>query len=530
MRRFPFAPREGRLRSVLGFAAVAVILGVPASVLAWGPVAHEGFTRGAVSGLTPALSGPVGCPAGFDSSRFARHVFALLSGAAVGGRDRTLDDLTGPPASFDARSLRGLLGLTQNPRYQVEGIDVLACADGTGRGILVAAANAPDRDGRNLERLFYDADGRPVAGAVGPLPDDPAVLDMGGLEGLSSQAHAHFALASDGLSSDPWLLWKDPSRFGVGGSVPGGPYSFGRLMSREHFLLAVIAAAWDDPSSAAVSLSLLGGALHYVQDAADPLHTIQSGGACVVWRGAIAFLGSSLATLGGFLGELSGPVASVADVLSNYHLWIEYFWDGRGAGAWAAPDPVPAVAFVPGRASCEAELERGLEAASRAADEVRPSAGDLYSAACAATDGVPGGLFGHLPDGGFDPEAFVGDASAAADVERIGRESAAVALRASVDMAEAFVRLRACRPDVDVAALATARLLDDVLSYGEARAARRDAWRAAHPEGVSPSRAVRLPVLAGVEVALVVLVAWLVVRKVRKVRADRRKAGSPPAG
>lgn len=525
-------PRGAGRVLVLGATTAAAVLVLPAPALAWGPAAHEGFARAAIAGQA-ALAGPLACPAGFDPSRFSRRVRAFLDRAAAGGRERALDAVAGPAATFDARALRGLLGLTRNPRYRVEGIDVLACADGTAPGVLARAANAPDLDGRNLERLLYDADGRPVMGTVGPFPDDPAVLDMGGLEGLSSQAHAHFALASDGLSADPTLLWKDPSRFGVGGSVPGGPFSFGRPMARAHFLLAVIAGADDDPSSRATALSLLGGALHYVQDAADPLHTIQSGSVGVVARGALAFAVRAAATLGGFLGDLPGPVASVADVLSNYHLWVEYFWDARGAGAWAAGVPVPSGPFVPDRAACEAELDRGLAVASRASDAVRPLAGALYGAACDATDGVPGGLFGALPDGGFDPETYVGDAAAAVRVEAIGRESAAVAARASADLAEAFVRLDACRPVVDVAALASDRLLDEILSHGEARAARRDAWRAAHPEGVAPARAVRLPVVAAIELLLVALVAWFVVRRVRKarkVRADRRTAGSPPAG
>src|SRR5439155_2584198 len=99
------------------------------------------------------------------------------------------------PADFDAWAFKELLAL--HGGAQVVGIDLTPQAS-TVEQLVTDGSAEPDTDRRNQGRIAYMlAEGKrvPMKDALGrTVPFDPATLNMGQLEGLSSQAHAHYGL------------------------------------------------------------------------------------------------------------------------------------------------------------------------------------------------------------------------------------------------------------------------------------------------------------------------------------------------
>ncbi|MBI5607742.1 MAG: hypothetical protein HY902_02560, partial [Deltaproteobacteria bacterium] len=127
------------------------------------------------------------------------------------------------PRAFDAFGIRGFLGLSREPTPAVWGLEEFDREGAPDRFNLVVQGSAqPDLDQRNQRRYAYDdqrqlmhlADGRKV-------PADPSILNMGDLEGLSSQAHAHYQLAADKPSSDVAVLQSEPWNFVVAAGFDG---------------------------------------------------------------------------------------------------------------------------------------------------------------------------------------------------------------------------------------------------------------------------------------------------------------------
>src|SRR5204862_4897084 len=99
------------------------------------------------------------------------------------------------------------------PESNVFGIDRLPDKIGTPHDAIELGAREPDDDRRNLDRFAYDpARKRLKNERGGDVAADPALLNMGKLGALSSQAHAHYGLADVEFSSDPEVLKKDPRR------------------------------------------------------------------------------------------------------------------------------------------------------------------------------------------------------------------------------------------------------------------------------------------------------------------------------
>ncbi|MBM4396167.1 MAG: hypothetical protein FJ087_10795 [Deltaproteobacteria bacterium] len=508
------------------------ILLSPRPALAWGARTHSEVTAAAARAALPDAAEPLVCPPGIDLGAFLRHVRATLSEAAGERRAGLVRGWPDEPAR-DAAALRDLLDLTLDPARRVHGIDLVECVPDR-VALLAAEANRPDRDGRNLERVARGRDGQAIMGTKGPHPADPAVLDMGGLWGLASQAHAHYQLAPDPTSS-PIALWTDPSRFAVATAVPGGPVTLGTEMARAHFLMSLLAAGWDAPGSDAVALTWLGAALHYVEDTSDPVHVVQVGSPCVVGHALSGFVVRALATQGGYLGELKSPVAAATDAISNLHLWTEESWDAAGPGG-CVPRPLAAPAF----ATPAAALDAALAAIDGADDRARPSGPGTYAAACraASPDLLRHGF--SLPDGGFDPAAYRGDPEATMRLLAIGCEATAAAAVASATVVSAFAALegwvRTPEGRTAVARLLAAERLDAVA----AREARLAAWVAEHPEGVAPpavgtagttgaagAQPFRTPWVIVVEAGLLAAVVMVVRRGIR--RAGRRAGGATPS-
>ncbi len=507
---------------------ILLALTLPSSAFAFGPRTHREVTRQAVEAGLDRPDEAVGCPAGADVRAFLRWLHGEI--ASAGTTDAAEFARRWPRAdAFDAFEAKSFLDLTRHPELQVAGVDFLPCDDdGSALGLVVTESVRPDEDGRNLRRLAFGPGRRPLVGRAGPVPEDPIVLDLGGLDGLASQAHAHYLLAEEPggwlargevaprLTSSPLALWGDPAHFAVATAVPGGPFTLGADMAMEHFLLALVALTWQDPAARRLSLAFLGHALHYVQDAADPLHTVQVGHARVAWQGVIAFAGRAVVTAGGYAGALQGPIATISDVVSNLHLWTEAFWDARGivvAGEpWARGWAWTARTF-------SGDLEGALLAAWRAAEAGRARGPALYRAALRA---VSPGVLEHgsvLKDGRFDAEALLEDDAEARTVTRIGHEAASVALAESTTVVQAYSALASQMGDPAVRRAVAALLATRVRAVAQ-REARLAAWRMDHPDGVPPrSGPVRMPAILGLELLAVLVVAVILVRRVCRPRS-----------
>lgn len=220
------------------------------------------------------------------------------------------------PELFDAWAMKELLQLS--PAAEVLGIDRLPPPTATLLEVIETGARQPDDDRRNRDRFAYDAARKQLSG-----PADPAILNMGKLGALSSQAHAHYGLAQVELSSDPEVLKSDPRRFAVASGYPKGPVlTLGAEMAELHLDLALIAATLEQPSPTLAWL-YTGHAFHYLQDVSNQIHTIQVGLYDFFVDATLQRLWMSAKTGGGYFGELRTMASIGIDMLTNHHVISE---------------------------------------------------------------------------------------------------------------------------------------------------------------------------------------------------------------
>lgn len=516
------------------FVLVAVAM-APAVAFGFGSKTHRGITSIAVSLALDDVDEVVVCPQSADLQSFLRFLHGEV--ASAGTSDAKEFARRWPrPEMFDAFEAKGFLDLARGAR--VVGLDHLPCDDHeTAHDLVVRESVRPDEDGRNISRKAYGADRKPIEAGLGPVPEDPIVLDMGGLDGLASQAHAHYLLAEDPggwlargevasrLSSAPLDLWRNPAHFAVATAVPGGPFTLGADMAMEHFLLALMAASWPEVAARRLSLGFLGHALHYVQDASDPLHTVQVGHACVVLHGVLAFASRALTTAGGYVGTLQGPTSVISDMVSNLHLWTEAFWDEMGAvppgAGW------PRVWSTVARAT-NGDLKGALLTAWRASEAVRWYGPPLYEAACRAVSPRVLTYGTVLKDGEIDALAILHDRQAGLKVERIGRGAALVALAESAVMVRAYANLAPLMNDPEerrkVAALLATRMR--AVTQREARLA---AWQEANPNAAVPaSDPARFPLVLALELVVLLLALIGALRLLARARGQSHSPGAQP--
>lgn len=477
------------LRTVV--AVIAAVITVPIGVLAFEVQTHHAMTR-LVLADQDDIAMP--CPTTASLQRLVGEIALAM------GQKRV--------SAFVAK---GWLDLTRHPDHPVVGIDVFVCTGDVSRGrLIVMGAGMPDEDGRNQERIAYDTEGRARSGTAGPLVEDPAILDMGGLFGLASQAHAHYVLASE-VDGNPLTLWTDPSRFAIGWAVPGGPLTFGHQMVSTHVLLALLAAGAGED---ALGAFLLGNAIHYLQDAADPLHTVQVGDACIAGKAMRAWSGRMLATFGGWFGDLPGIVGLATQILSNHHLWVEAVW---GASAPVAATSGGSMVSWPD--DPVQVLPRFEALALATAEGARMDAPDLFDAACDAASPMLGQAGVRLEDNRFDWRAWQGDdADARTRVEDAGRRATRRAMQASREIIEAWTRLLPWAKTPEGRTAIRAYLGRERDQAAIRRDERLRAYMAMHPEGVADSAAPSFPYVGLVLLLIVVAVGWMAWRLARRPR------------
>jgi hypothetical protein len=380
------------------------------------------------------------------------------------------------PDKLDAWAFKELLGL--NPDKNIAGLDdetpLPSATDGA--ALYAQASRLPDDDERNRDRLRHD-DARKVL--PGPLPDDPVTTEMGGITGLSSQAHAHYQLPRLQFSDSPDVLKSDPRRF----AVPPTVHTFGADYAELYTELAALAmklpGSGGDGDRLAVTLA--GAAAHHVEDVANQIHAVQVGVYDFFVDAKLQSIKEDLLSVGGLLRARPAFVSIGIDIISNHHTLAEALYEKHllAAGdpvaklsAEAKPDgefestmaSVPA-GCTPGfaRTIVYALADRSSYEGPKVYSEIRAAAQPRYSRA-----GV------HFEDG-QDPD---GALRAGADLSRFWDLEARGARRSDQALAAWWQRFSTC-VQLDAAGeqrLAEA-LLRDRLDARDARDARIRSWQ-----------------------------------------------------
>jgi len=251
------------------------------------------------------------------------------------------------PRAFDAFAIRGFLGFGQEAKPPIWGLEHFDRRDAIDRFNTVIDASAyPDLDQRNQRRYAYDAGRNALKLSDGRhVPADPMILNMGTLEDLSSQAHAHYQLAVEKGSAEPAVLQSEPWNFVIALGFPGPVETYAATMAQMHLDLAVLARTWGEgefhSEGEYLAMVWLGAGLHYVQDAALPLHTVQVGSYELFKRAQLAHWKQALLTGGGTWGTLHSFAAIGLHYLRNHHLFAEQ-WLARELTAAQSGKPAAA--------------------------------------------------------------------------------------------------------------------------------------------------------------------------------------------
>jgi hypothetical protein len=276
-----------------------------------------------------------------------------------GGDPERFRDRFPNPRAFDAWAVRGFLGLSQEPDRPVWGIEAYDKSAVVERfGVLIDASVRPDLDRRNQDRMAYDEKRQPLKLPDGRrVPADPMALNMGAPTGLSSQAHAHYQLGADHPSDKVETLQKEPWNFvmAVGFPTPRVE-TYAADMAQLHLDMAIMVKYWGivemDSTAEYLSLQWLGAGMHYVEDAAGPLHTVQVGSYELFKRAKIQAILQALRTGGGTFGEMHPYTELGLDFLRNHHLFAE---------AWAQAELEAARDGKPGQPAIKAAWDKAGE-------------------------------------------------------------------------------------------------------------------------------------------------------------------------
>jgi hypothetical protein len=367
--------------------------------------------------------------------------------------------------TFDAWSMKRLFAL--NPDKRVAGFDddVPLPAGDSARDVYAAASRLPDDDERNRDRFRHDdRRGRLYDSWGRPLPDDPATLEMGGLTGLSSQAHAHYGLPHLAFSDEPSVLKSDPRRF----AIPPTVHTFGADFADSYTMLALLAARL--PGGQRLALTHAGAAAHHIEDVANQIHTVQVGIYAFFVDAKIESIKEDLASVGGLLRPRPSFVSIGIDIISNHHvlaeaLYAKHLLNPNDAVAARTLAPVTATAKAStctpafGRAIAEKLIDQSSYEGPKVYEAIRAAAQRRWSRA--------GQHFGDNddPDAALRPDV---DLASFFDLEVTG------ARRALVALGEWWASYDACASASDDAVRSLAETLVrqrlDALDAAEARA------------------------------------------------------------
>jgi hypothetical protein len=195
-------------------------------------------------------------------------------------------------------------------------------------GALELGSVYPDLDRRNQDRLLRAPDGRPRKATRGDsVPFDPMTLNMGALTGLSSQAHAHYALNRHPKSSDPRVLSVAPWDFAIATGWPGEVETYAGDNAQLYTDLALLAAHDGRPSGPALGAIFAGTAAHYIADAGNAIHTVQVGIYPIFVDATVQHWLRSARRLFGLLGTAPSRNAIGLDIITNLHTMSERLFE-----------------------------------------------------------------------------------------------------------------------------------------------------------------------------------------------------------
>lgn len=300
-----------RVGASLAFAVAAGVVLPGTASLAYDQKVHVYLS-------TRAYGGAVTVPEGDADATRALRERIWRAGAESGDAALKQRFLARFPSlqMFDAWTFKHFLGL--NPDKKIAGLDDMPLPAGDGRAVYGAASRLPDDDWRNRDRFLHDAGRQVVMGPYHlPQPDDPATLDMGGITGLSSQAHAHYQLAKVELSDSPDVLKSDPRRF----AVPPTVQTFGAAYAEMYTVLAALAGRL--PGGERLALTHAGAAAHHVEDVANQIHAVQVGLYDFFVDAKLEQIKEELRSVGGLLRSRPTFVSIGIDLISNHHTLAE---------------------------------------------------------------------------------------------------------------------------------------------------------------------------------------------------------------
>lgn len=265
------------------------------------------------------------------------------------------------PAAFDAWAEKELLLL--EPSAKVFGIDRFAAPPATLLELLTQGSREPDDDWRNRERKGYDDKRQPLVDAQGkPVPADPALLNMGRLGALSSQAHAHYGLAQVQFSEDPEVLKQEPRRFAVAAGYPKGPImTLAAEMAQTHLDLSLLAALVPEGGGAELAWYHAGQGMHYTEDVSNQIHTVQVGLYDFFVDAFMARLQMGLLSGGGYLGPMRSLASIGIDILTNHHTLSEGLTRKRVVEALAGKGTPEAQKLVAAPGEDDFQLSKHLD-------------------------------------------------------------------------------------------------------------------------------------------------------------------------
>lgn len=321
MKRPALASRIFRTAGSLALLAASL---APATSSGYAIQIHNELARRALlkSNLQDAAS-PIS-PAAFDQMRTIIDSFAR--------NEPTLRDAWQKryptAANFDAFAEKQLLQLAASSKvFGIDAVDERLKPGATLLDVVSWGAGQPDDDWRNRERLAYDDKRQPLKDKYGqPVPADPALLNMGRLGALSSQAHAHYGLAQVEFSGDADVLKKEPKRFARAVGWEKGPIiTLAADMAQIHLDMSLACALSDVPTARELSWQFTGEGFHYLGDVGNQIHTVQVGLYDFFVDAALERLKMGLLSGGGYLGKMRSLGSIGIDILSSHHTLSEEF-------------------------------------------------------------------------------------------------------------------------------------------------------------------------------------------------------------
>lgn len=241
-----------------------------------------------------------------DVKAFTAAAFKEFFGMSATHPALGFDDYAAVAATADPRDPRG------------------AMAPGVERTVLEwvrIGAMYPDLDRRNRGRWYTEHGVIQTTPSDERIPFDPVVLNMGQIEPLSGQAHAHYGLNRNPKSDEPDVLKERPADFAVRIGFPEAPVmTFAPERAQAYGELAQFAKQMNEPALAAL---FAGNAFHYMGDLGNQIHTIQVGIYDFFVDATLQSWKTKFFTLWGLFGEPMERNQIGVDIIGNHHTWSE---------------------------------------------------------------------------------------------------------------------------------------------------------------------------------------------------------------